>query len=65
MCIQCADDGEEDHVNEVAFEEPQWQSYWDGLIGRELRSDLVESARAQELSVVKRMEVCRKARREE
>ena len=24
LCIQCVDSDEEDHVNEVAFEEPQW-----------------------------------------
>ena len=57
MCIQCVDDGEEDHVNEVAFAEPQWKSYWDDLIGRDLRRGLVEAARAEELSEV------RKARR--
>ena len=61
----CVDDGEEEHVNEVAFEEPQWKSDWDDLIGRELRKDLVEAARAEELSVVKKMEVWRKVRREE
>ena len=44
MYIQCVDNGEEEHVNEVAFE-PQWKSYWDDLIGRELRKDLVEAAR--------------------
>ena len=52
--IQCVDDGEEEHVNEVAFEEPQWKSYWDDLIGRELRKDLAEAARAEELSAVKK-----------
>ena len=54
MCIQCVGDGEEEHVNEVAFEEPQWKSYWDDLIGRELRKDLAEAARAEELSAVKK-----------
>ena len=63
--IWCADDGEEEHVNEVAFEEPQWKSYWDDLIGRELRKDLVEAARAEELSVVRKTQVWRKVRREE
>ena len=57
VCIQCVDDGEEKHVNEVAFERPQWKSDWDDWIGRELRKDLVEAARAEELSVVKKMEV--------
>ena len=65
MCIQWVDDGEEEHVNEVAAEERQWKSYWDDLIGRELRKDLVEEARAEELSVVKNMEVWCKVRREE
>ena len=65
MCIQCVDDGDEDHVNEVAFEEPQLKSYWRDLIGRDLRKDLAEAARAEELSVVKKMEVWRKVRREE
>ena len=37
----------------------------DDLIGRESRKDLVEAARAEELSVVKKMEVWRKMRREE
>ena len=63
MCIQCVDDGEEDHVNEVASEQPQWTSDWDDLIGRELRRDLVEAARAEELSVVKKIRVWRKVRR--
>ena len=35
------------------------------MIGRELRKDLAEAARAEELSVVKKMEVWRKVRREE
>ena len=33
VCIQCVDDGEEEHVIEVAFEEPQRKSYWDDLSG--------------------------------
>ena len=64
VCIQCVDDVEE-HVNEVAFELPPWKSYWNDLIGREFRKDFVEAARAEELSVVKRMDVWRKVRREE
>ena len=63
VCIQCVDDGEEEHINEVAFEEAQWKSYWDDLSGRELRKDLIEAARAEELSVVKKMQVWRKVRR--
>ena len=57
MCIQCVDDDEGDHVGEVAFEEPQWKLYWDDLSGRELRKDLVEAARAEELAVVTKMQV--------
>ena len=64
MCIRCVDDGGDEHVNEVAFEEPQWKSYWDDLTGRELRKDLVEAARAEELSAVRKMQVWRKVRRE-
>ena len=65
MCIQCVDGDDDEHVNEVAFEEPQWKSYWDDLTGRELRRDLVEAARAQELAVVKNMQAWRKVRRQE
>jgi len=32
VCLQCTDGDE--HVDEVAFEEPQWKSYWDDLTGR-------------------------------
>ena len=65
VCIQCVDDGEAEHVNEVAFEERQWKSDWVDLTGRELMKDLVEAARAEELSVVKKMQVWRNVRREE
>ena len=65
MCIRCVDDEGDEHVNEVAFEEPQWESYWDDLTGRELRWDLVEAARAEELSVVRKMQVWRNVGREE
>ena len=40
-------------------------SYWDDLAGRKLNRDLVEAARAEELAVVKKMQVWRKVRREE
>ena len=33
---QCVDGNGNEHVNEVASEEPQWKSYWDDLTGREL-----------------------------
>ena len=65
MCIQCVDGNEDEHINEVAFEEPQWKSYWDDLTGRELDRGMVEAARAEELAVVKKMQVWRKVRREE
>ena len=42
----------------------RWKSYCDDLIGRELKKDLVEAAKAEELSVVKKMQVWRKVRRE-
>ena len=63
MCIQCVDGDE--HINEVAFKDPQWKSYWDDLTGRELNGSMVEAARAEELAVVKNSQVWRKVRREE
>ena len=63
--IQCEDDEAEERINEVAFEEPQWKSLWDDLISRELRKDMFEAARAEELSVVRKMEVWLKVRCEE
>ena len=65
MCIECVEGDGDEHINDAAFGEPQWKSYWDDLTGRELRRDLVEAARAEEFSVVKKMEVWRKVRREE
>ena len=64
-CIQCVDNDDDDRVNQVAFEEPQWKSYWDDLAGRELNRDMVEAARAEELAVLKKMQVWRRVRREE
>ena len=49
-CIQCVDGNEEEQVNEVALEEPQWKSYWDDLTGRELNRSMVEATRAEELA---------------
>ena len=63
--IQYLDGSEDDHVNEVAFEEPQCKSYWDDLTGQELNRSMVEAARAEELAVVKKMQVWRKVRKEE
>ena len=65
MCIQCVDGGGDEHINKVVFEEPQWKSYWDDLTGRELNRRMVEAAIVDELAVVKKMQVCRKVRREE
>ena len=59
VCIQCVDGKEDEHINKVAFEEPQWKSYWDTLTGRELDRGMVEAARAEELAVVKKMQVWR------
>ena len=53
MCVQCVETEDNDFVGEVAFEEPQWKSYRDDLTRRELKTDLVEAARAEDLSVVK------------
>ncbi len=44
MCIQCVDGNDDEHINEVAFEEPQWKSYWDDLTGRDLDRGMVEAA---------------------
>ena len=57
MCIRCDDDEGDEHVSEVAFEKPQWKSYRDDLTGRELSRDLVEAARAEELSVDRKIQV--------
>ena len=65
LCTQCVGDDGDDHVGEVALEEPQWNPYRDDLNGQELRKDLVVVARAEELAVVIKMQVWRKARREE
>ena len=65
MCFQCVVDDGDNHVGEVAFEEPQWKSYRDNLTGRESRKDVVEAARAEELAVGKKMQVWRRVRREE
>ena len=48
MCIQCVDGNDDEHINEVAFEEPQWKSCWDDLTGSELDRGMVEAARAEE-----------------
>ena len=60
VCIQCVDGNDDEHINEVAFEEPQWKSYWDDLTSRELDRGMVEAARAEELAVVKKMQEWRK-----
>ena len=64
MCIRCVDGNEDEHINEVAFEEPQWELYWDDLTGRELNRSMVEAVTAEELAVVKKTQVWRKVRRE-
>ena len=65
VCMMCTDDQVNEEVCGAEFEEPDWKPYWDDLTGRELRRDLVEAARAEELAVVKKMMVWRKVRREE
>ena len=65
MCIRCVDGNKDEHFNEIAFEEPKWKSYWDDLTGRELNRSMVEAARAEELAVVKEMQVWGKVRREQ
>ena len=63
-CMPCSDSDGEEHVCEVEFEVPQSKAYWDDLTGRELKSEMVEAARAEELSVVKKMGIWRKVLRE-
>ena len=57
MCIKCVDNDDDDHVNQVTFEKPQWKSYCDDLTGRELNRDMVDAARAEVLAVVKKVQV--------
>ena len=59
VCMRCAspDGNQEDQVHQMAFEKPKWEAYWDDPAGRDLRNDLVEAARTEELAVVRKMVV--------
>ena len=48
----------------VVFEEEHWRRYWDDVLGKELRGDLVRAARAEEIATVKNMQVLVKVDRE-
>ena len=41
-----------------------WERYWDDATGKELKKDLVEAARAEELQVIREMGVWRHVPRE-
>ena len=66
LCVECVkcDDGN-DEVCDVEFEESDWERYWDDTTGRELKKELVEAARAEELATVRSMKVWTKVAREE
>ena len=51
-------------MNEV-FEDYNWEKYWDDTTGRELKSEMVKAARAEEIATVKSMGVWVKVLREE
>ena len=52
-------------VMAVEFEQNDWQRYWDDMSGKELGSDLVREARAEELDTVRKMKVWVKVDREQ
>ena len=60
FCMKCSDGvdqiGEAD-VCQVEHENYGWERYWDDATGKELKKELVEAARAEELKVVREMGV--------
>ena len=48
-CVPCGDGSKEDEVNDVRFEDLGWEKCWDDVTSRELKRDMVEAARAEEL----------------
>ena len=67
ICMRCSVDdhvGTEADVNEVAHENFGWGKYWDDATGKELKKELVEAARAEELQVVRAMGVWRHVARD-
>ena len=46
-----------DEVSEVAHVSEPWKKYWDNILGKELKPDLVRGAREEELKVVDEMGV--------
>ena len=61
--MKCIDDVAE--VMQVEMEPEVWQRYWDDMSGKELRSDLVEAARAEEIATVRKMRVWVKVDRDQ
>ena len=47
MSFKCVDDGAP--VYNVQYEQDKWVRYWDDMSGKELRADLVEEGRAEEI----------------
>ena len=52
-------------VMEVEMEPEVWRRYWDDMSGKELKADLVEAARAEEIATVKKMRVWIKVDRDQ
>ena len=63
VSMQCRGSSEE--VMAVEFEPDEWKRYWDDMSGKELRADLVEAARAEEIATVRKMRVWVKVDREQ
>ena len=61
--MKCQDD--ESEVMAVEYEPETWKRYWDDMSGKELKADLVEAARAEEIATVKKMHVWVKVDREQ
>ena len=62
FCMKCSDDANlfsEADVCQVQHENYGWERYWDDATGKELKKDLVEAARAEELQVIREMGVWR------
>ena len=51
-------------VMNIEHEAESWMTYWDDMSGKALNATMVEEARAEELAIVKIMEVWKKVDRE-
>ena len=63
VSMKCQDD--ESEVMAVEYEPETWKRYWDDMSGKELKADLVETAREEEIATVKKMHVWVKVDREQ